>query len=164
MKLHRVLLLIVFGLSACEQDVGNFEEASIAALHDQMQRGELTSEQLVHWYLDRIEALDRSGPELNSVIELNPDALMIARALDEEWAESGPRGPLHGIPWGAKDLLAVQGYRTTWGAEPYKSQTIDDTAAVVRKLEEAVLDAWRALESRQATFERVRKEGDDANR
>jgi len=85
-------------LAACGGEPPNYEEASIAELHDQMQRGELKSEQLIHWYLDRIEAIDRSGPELRAIIELNPDALMIARSLDEEWQESGPRGPLHGIP------------------------------------------------------------------
>ena len=63
-----------------------------------MQRGELRAEALVHWYLDRIAAIDDAGPELNAVIELNPDALLIARSLDEEWRESGPRGPMHGIP------------------------------------------------------------------
>ena len=85
-------------LTACGGEQPNYEEASIAELHDWMQRGELQSEQLVHWYLDRIESLDRSGPELRAIIELNPDALMTARALDEEWRESGPRGPMHGIP------------------------------------------------------------------
>lgn len=98
------LLVTMLALSACGNDskqysdTDNFVESSIADLHDRMQRGELRSEQLVHWYLDRIQAFDATGPELNSVIELNPDALMTARALDEEWQASGPRGPMHGIP------------------------------------------------------------------
>ena len=85
-------------LGACSANERDFTETNIAELHDQMQRGELTSEQLVAWYLDRIESVDKSGPALNAMIEVNPDALVIARALDREWQESGPRGPLHGIP------------------------------------------------------------------
>ena len=54
----------------------------IAELHDHMQRGELSSEQLVAWYIHRIESIDRAGPSLNSIIEINPDALDIARALE----------------------------------------------------------------------------------
>jgi len=85
-------------LVACAADERDFSEASIASLHDQMQRGELSSEDLVNWYLHRIETIDRAGPQLNAIIEINPDALEIARALDSEWRSSGPRGPLHGIP------------------------------------------------------------------
>lgn len=63
-----------------------------------MQRGEVTARQLVRYYLDRIEAIDRDGPQLSAIIELNPEALQIADALDEERRRSGARGPLHGIP------------------------------------------------------------------
>jgi amidase len=63
-----------------------------------MQQGELTSRQVVAYYLRRIEALDRNGPALNSIIEVNPDALAIADALDAERRATGPRGPLHGVP------------------------------------------------------------------
>ena len=89
---------MILGLAACSGEPPDYAETSIAELHDQMQRGELRAEELVHWYTERIDVLDRAGPELNSVIELNPDALLIARALDEEWQASGPRGPMHGIP------------------------------------------------------------------
>jgi amidase len=85
-------------LVACGDPPRNFEETSIAELHDAMQRGELLAEDLVGWYLDRIEAIDAAGPGLGSIVELNPDALATARALDAEWRLSGPRGPLHGIP------------------------------------------------------------------
>jgi len=85
-------------LAACSRPVADYAEATIAELHDRMQRGELTSEQLVSWYLQRVDAIDRAGPGLHAIIEINPDALMIARALDEEWQTSGPRGPMHGIP------------------------------------------------------------------
>ncbi len=84
-------------LAACagEQD---YSEASIADLHDRLQRGEVSSEQLVTWHIERINRIDHDGPRLNSMIEVNPDALRIARALDAEWRSSGPRGPMHGIP------------------------------------------------------------------
>jgi amidase len=85
-------------LAACAGSQQDYSETDIANLHDQMQRGELSSEKLVRWYIDRIETIDRAGPRLNALIEINPDALTIARALDEEWQTSGPRGPLHGIP------------------------------------------------------------------
>ena len=93
-----IIFLVCLLLAACSPEPANYMESSIANLQDQMQRGELDSEQLVGWYLQRIEAIDRQGPHLNSIIELNPDALSIAKALDEERRESGPRGPMHGIP------------------------------------------------------------------
>jgi len=94
-KLWAPLLLV---LAACSGEAPDFAEASIAELQDRMHRGEVTSEQLVSWYLQRIETIDRNGPELNAILETNPDALQTARALDEERRESGPRGPMHGIP------------------------------------------------------------------
>ncbi|MBT8107012.1 MAG: amidase [Gammaproteobacteria bacterium] len=96
---HRFWLgLFALLLAACSGSGRDYSETNIADLHDQMQRGEISSEELVTWYLDRIDAIDRSGPALNAMIEVNPDALDIARALDREWQASGPRGPLHGIP------------------------------------------------------------------
>ncbi len=91
-------LTLALTLAACSSDEPDFIEADIADLHDHMQRGELSSEALVGWYLDRIESIDRAGPTLAAIIEINPDALSIARALDKEWKTSGPRGPMHGIP------------------------------------------------------------------
>jgi amidase len=85
-------------LAACAKPGPDFTEATIADLHDSMQRGKTSSAEIVDWYLQRIETIDRNGPRLNSIIEVNPDARSIARALDEEWRASGPRGPLHGIP------------------------------------------------------------------
>jgi amidase len=90
--------LLILTLAACTDGERDYSEADIAALHDHMQRGELSSEELVAWYIERINTIDRAGPTLSSVIEINPDALSIARSLDEEWKTSGPRGPLHGIP------------------------------------------------------------------
>jgi Asp-tRNA(Asn)/Glu-tRNA(Gln) amidotransferase A subunit family amidase len=72
------------------------------------------------------------------VVTLTEDlALAQAQRADEELAAGYDRGPLHGIPWGAKDLLATHGIRTTWGAEPYQEQVIDHDATVVQRLEEA---------------------------
>lgn len=93
------------------------------------------AEELTEMYLDRLR---RHGPRLEAVITLTHDlALRQARRADTELAAGRYRGPLHGIPWGAKDLLATEGYRTTWGAKPFEEQVIADTATVVRRLEEA---------------------------
>ena len=70
---------------------------AVARLQAEMASGATTSRRLVEQYLARIEALDRTGPAINSVIEVNPDAIAIASELDAERARSGPRGPLHGI-------------------------------------------------------------------
>ena len=95
----------------------------------------VTSEELTLMYLDRLK---RYGPELECVISLTKElALKQARRADKEIGSGYYRGPLHGIPYGAKDLLAVPGYRTTWGATPYQEQIIDETATVIDKLEAA---------------------------
>lgn len=76
----------------------NFEEFDIAMLQDAMASGETTSRELVDYYLERIARIDHDGPELRSIIEINPEATQIAAALDAERLDSGPRGRLHGIP------------------------------------------------------------------
>lgn len=83
------------------------DEATIATLQAEMASGRRTSEDLVRLYLSRIEEIDRSGPALRSVIEVNPDALSIAADLDRERKEKGSRGPLHGIPVLIKDNIAT---------------------------------------------------------
>ena len=83
------------------------EEATVADLGRQMAAGERTSREITRLYLDRIEALDRRGPTLRSVIETNPDALEIAEQLDRERAAGSVRGPLHGIPILLKDNIAT---------------------------------------------------------
>lgn len=92
------LVLIGLTTAGCTGSDPDFAEVGIPGLHDQMQRGELRSEELVEWYIQRIEAIDSAGPRLRAIIEINPDAVEIARSLDAEWQLSGPRGPLHGIP------------------------------------------------------------------
>jgi len=88
-------------------EVKQFEldEISIDALQSAMKSGKYTSHHITQLYLQRIEDVDKHGPALNSVIELNPDALAIAASLDRERQEKGPRGPLHGIPVLVKDNL-----------------------------------------------------------
>jgi amidase len=96
---HLSTILVAFFLVSCDEDRGaDLAEWDIAALQDAMHRGELSARDLVQYYLERIDALDRKGPALHAVIELNPDALQIADELDQERRTSGPRGPLHGIP------------------------------------------------------------------
>ncbi len=89
------------------------EEVTIAELGRQMAAGERTSREITRLYLDRIEALDRQGPTLRSVIETNPDALQIAEQLDRERAAGNVRGPLHGIPILVKDNIATADRTTT---------------------------------------------------
>ena len=85
-----------------------------------------------------IERLKHYNPTLECVVTLTEARAMAqARQADAEIRQGYYRGPLHGIPWGAKDLLAVKGYKTTWGAMPYKDQRIDLDATVVTRLEQA---------------------------
>lgn len=93
------------------------EEATIAGLQEMMTSGTATSESLVSLYLKRIEEIDRGGPGLNAILETNPDALAIARELDLERKEKGPRGPLHGIPIVIKDNIdTADNMETTAGS------------------------------------------------
>src|SRR5256712_2541910 len=91
--------------------------------------------ELTRLYLGRLK---RYGPKLNCVINLTEElALKQSKDAESEIMRGRYRGPLHGIPWGAKDLFATRGIPTTWGAEPYRDQIIDHDAAVVEKLREA---------------------------
>jgi len=108
---------------------------SVAQLASLIKSRQITSVELTTIYLNRIKKYDG---ELKAVITLTKDlALAQAARADREIAKGLYRGPLHGIPYGVKDLLAVKGYKTTWGAGPYKEQVIDQTATVVKKLEAA---------------------------
>ncbi|HEX5719356.1 MAG TPA: amidase [Thermoanaerobaculia bacterium] len=100
-----------------------------------LRSGKVTSVGLTKMYLDRLRKLD---PVLHAVISYTEErAMAAAERADRELAAGKDRGPLHGIPWGAKDLLAVKGYRTTWGSVPFKDQVIDEDAAVVERLDAA---------------------------
>jgi amidase len=114
------------------------EEASIAELAEKMQRRELTSVDLVDRYLARIGALDRSGPSLRSVIELDPDARSVAGKLDEERRMRGPRSPLHGIPMLVKDNIDTAGRtRTTAGSLALVGAPPTNDADIVARLRRA---------------------------
>ncbi len=96
---------------------------------------QVTSVALTQMYLARLKRYD---PVLHCVITLTEErAMEQARRADAEIAAGHYRGPLHGIPWGVKDLLAVRGYPTTWGAEPYQDQMLDLDATVVERLDAA---------------------------
>jgi len=108
---------------------------SVSELAYLIKNGDLSSTTLTKIYLDRLK---KYGDTLQCVITITEDlALAQAEKTDKELAMGQYRGPLHGIPYGVKDLFAVKGFKTTWGAMPYKDQIIDETATVVRKLEEA---------------------------
>lgn len=107
----------------------------LARISELLRRGAVRSVELTEMYLERLR---RHGPELECVVTLTADrALARAHRADEEIERGVYRGPLHGIPWGAKDLLSVRGYPTTWGARPFERQMIDRDATVVRRLDEA---------------------------
>lgn len=125
-------------LIACGGQSPDFNEATIAGLQDKMHRGEVSSEELVSWYLERIESIDRNGPQLNAIIEINPDALQIARALDEERRQSGPRGPMHGIPVILKaNIDTADRMHTTAGSLALQEHRADKDAFLVGRLRAA---------------------------
>ena len=97
--------------------------------------GKITSVELTEYFIERLK---KYGDTLQCVVTITDSlALDQARKADREFEEGIYRGILHGIPYGAKDLLAVEGYKTTWGAMPYKDQVLDYNATVINKLEEA---------------------------
>ena len=114
------------------EDVAFYSVLSLAEL---IRTRQLSPVELTELYLARLK---KHGPTLEAVITLTDDrALKQARAAEAEIKAGRYRGLLHGIPWGAKDLLAVKGYRTTWGAKPYENQMIDEDATVVQRLDAA---------------------------
>ena len=116
----------------------NLEEAAfwpVTHLAELIRTRKVTSTALTKMYLGRLKRYDG---KLECVVTLTEElAMEQARWADKEIAEGKYRGPLHGIPWGAKDLLSTKGYKTTWGAMPYKEQMIDCDATVVERLERA---------------------------
>ncbi len=135
-------------------------EATIAGLRAQMDAGRLTARALVQMYIDRIAAIDQAGPTLRAVIELNPDALAIADALDAERQAKGPRGPLHGMPILIKDNIdTADKMLTTAGSLALVGSRPTQDATVARKLREAGaiimgktnLSEWANFRSTHAT-------------
>lgn len=108
---------------------------SVSDLAYLVKNRKVTSEQLTKMYLDRLK---KYGPKLECVITLTEElAMKQAKQADAEISKGKYRGPLHGIPFGVKDLLSAKGYKTTWGSVPYKDQVIEEDATVVKRLEEA---------------------------
>jgi amidase len=114
------------------------EELSLSDLQSAMEEGRLTSRRITTLYLDRIERLDRRGPELRAILEVNPDAPAIAETLDREREERGPRGPLHGIPLVLKDNIdTADRTTTTAGSCALEGSTPLRDSAVARRLRRA---------------------------
>ncbi len=107
----------------------------ISQLSKQIKGGKVSPVELAETFLDRLE---KKGPRLNSVVTVTRSlALKQARKAEKEIEEGNYRGPLHGVPWGGKDLLATKGIPTTWGAEPFRNRVIDTDATAITKLREA---------------------------
>ncbi|RZJ25751.1 MAG: amidase, partial [Flavobacterium sp.] len=121
-------------------DPAHFEldEETITSLQEKMVSGKYSSEALVRLYLKRIEDIDRNGPKLNSVIELNPDALSIAKAMDDERKNGKIRGQLHGIPILIKDNInTADKMQTTAGALALEGNIAPKDAFIVERLRSA---------------------------
>lgn len=108
---------------------------SIVQLAGLIQSRQITAVELTKIYLNRIKKHDKALQAVTTLTEER--ALAQAKKVDAEIAEGNYKGLLHGIPYGTKDLMAVEGYKTTWGAAPYKNQAFDYTASVIEKLDEA---------------------------
>lgn len=133
-----VAILLAASLSQAPVPAFPLEEATATQLQDWMTSGRYTARQLAEWYLHRIEAIDRSGPALRSVIEVNPDALAIADALDAERRATGPRGPLHGVPILIKDNIdTADRMQTTAGSLALEGSRPATDAFVVGRLRAA---------------------------
>lgn len=116
----------------------DFDELTIAEFQARLKTGELTAHEICTRYLERIEEIDRHGPLLRSVIEVNPDALSIARKLDEEYRSNGPRGPLHGMPMLLKDNIdTADRMQTTAGSLGLIGQPAPKDAWVAERLRAA---------------------------
>ncbi|MEH7444993.1 amidase family protein [Bacillus sp. JJ1122] len=116
----------------------SIEELTIHDIQLGMENGELTSKELVMHYLYRIAKLDQDGPRINSILEINPDAIFIAEGLDAERKAKGPRGPLHGIPVLLKDNIETMDYmHTSAGTLALQNHISERDAFLVQKLRDA---------------------------
>src|SRR5258708_6180360 len=114
------------------------EEVATAQLQAGMKSGQYTARSIVEKYLARIDEIDKRGPAINAVIEINPDALAIADALDKERREKGPRGPLHGVPVLIKDNIdTADQMMTTAGSLALSGSTAPRDSFVAQRLREA---------------------------
>lgn len=136
-----ILALIVFIAPACEQQLTHEEldlkEITITELQEGYANGDFTIEEVTKAYLQRIEDIDQNGPDLNSIIKVNPKAVETARALDQELEEGNKRGPLHGIAVVLKDNIDMKGMATTAGARIMENAMPPNDAFITGKLQEA---------------------------
>jgi Asp-tRNA(Asn)/Glu-tRNA(Gln) amidotransferase A subunit family amidase len=117
------------------KNLGDVAFASVRDLAELVRTKKVSSMALTEMYLERLKRYD---PKLKFVVTLTEErARAKAKEADREIAAGKYRGPLHGLPWGAKDLLAVKGYRTTWGSGGFENQMIEEDATVVKRLDEA---------------------------
>lgn len=132
-------LLTLLGVMPAALPAATFDlsTATIAEINAAFDAGALTSEKLVGLYLARIEAYDKKGPALGTVITLNPRALEEARALDAERAKQGPRGPMHGMVVAVKDVFDTKDMPATGGFKPMANSQPDRDAFVIERLREA---------------------------
>lgn len=130
---------LVLGIfpAVAEAAVFSLQSATIADVRDAYSAGALTSTKLTNLYLNRIATYNHSGPNINSVAVLNPDALSEAARLDKLWSQGKILGPLHGIPVLIKDSYNVEGLTTSNGVDVLKSLTAKTDAFSVSKLKEA---------------------------
>ena len=121
-----------------QKNVLQIEEMTLNQLHVHFENGELTSFDLVKHYLDRISKFDKDGPKINSVLEVNPDALFIARNLDRERENGKVRGPLHGVPVIIKDNIdTCDQMHTSAGSLALQNHYAKNDAFITKKLREA---------------------------
>ena len=128
------------GAALVENSCSDFEldEETISSLNEKLSSGKYTSKQLVEMYLERIKAIDQNGAKLNSIIEVNPDAVAIATMMDKELKSGKSRGPLHGIPVVIKDNIdTADKMQTTAGSLAMVGNIAKNDAFVVKKLREA---------------------------
>jgi amidase len=160
--LRRLALVLVLTASSALSQPPAFplDEATAAQLQESMSAGRYTARQIAELYLRRIEEIDRQGPALRAVIEINPDALAIADALDTERRTRGPRGPLHGIPVLIKDnidtadrMLTTAGSLALEGSRPAKDAFVVERlrAAGVVILGKTNLSEWANFRSTKST-------------
>jgi amidase len=136
--MYKILAFAVLALALQPQPVPfRIEETTIARIHAAMRAGQLSCRELVQQYLRRIEAYDKNGPELNSIVVLNPDALKEADEMDRQFKSGRPPGPLHCIPTVVKDNFETRGLQSAAGSLALSGFVSEKDAFQVRKIREA---------------------------
>jgi amidase len=129
--------VIAVALPRAQSQTFDLLTASVADIQEAVKSGGLTYEQLVHLYLNRIDAYDKNGPRLHAIIEINPRAVEEARLLDEERRTTGLRSRLHGIPIAVKDNIDVSGLPCTGGSPVLAGTYPASDATVIQRLRRA---------------------------